>query len=362
MASGEAEIRLLTPVALFFVAALVAGLALAAPPAPSVHAEIEGDCNAAIGGTSLRDTDSGDPDTAIDVEEGESVTVSMASSAGFASHKVLLEFAGIRIATDEDTDDGDLEWTETVNVDDYATYGVGLYKVIGEATLVDGSTCTGAALVNVKGSPLGAVAGIAALVAMVLGGAALLLSAFGSQVEGVRARRRIRAWLQDQLARIDRGEMAVDMGAFKGAVGKAPIFPLWLIASLPALLLMGSIPGGGGGGASIGGIRLPRASFRPKVPLLGSIGAIFFAEGFIVMLQQYAVQPLTQSSAIIGLAVGMGLAILLPTAMRLWNNVETNRAVADAEARINAAIDARLKAAGLPNQPPPPPPTTPPSA
>jgi hypothetical protein len=134
-----------------------------------------------------------------------------------------------------------------------------------------------------------------------------VLSSLGSYAETVRARRRIRRWLDEQITRIEGGEMAVDMGAYKTAVGKLPIFPLWMIAALPALLMTGSMVGGGVGGAlTTAGIKLARSSFRPKVPLVGSIGGIFFGGGIVVLLQQYAVQPLTQSSAIAGLVVGVG--------------------------------------------------------
>ena len=104
---------------------------------------------------------------------------------------------------------------------------------------------------------------------------------------------------------------------------------------------------------SVAGIRLPRSSFRPKVPLIGGIGGILFGEGIVVLLQQYAVQPLTQSSAIAGLVVGLALAVAITTVVRLWSNAETNRAIAAAEARINATIEARLAASGLAPTPDP---------
>ena len=45
---------------------------------------------------------------------------------------ISLEFAGQRwVVSDEDTSGP--TWVNTVNVADYATYGVGLYKVIGES-------------------------------------------------------------------------------------------------------------------------------------------------------------------------------------------------------------------------------------
>jgi hypothetical protein len=322
-----------------------------------VHAEIDGPCNAAIAGVSLRDTDSNDPDTAIKVDKDSQIGVAMMASAGFASHTVSLEFAGIQWEVNSQTHDGQTDWVHVINVDDYATYGVGLYKVVGEATLTDGSTCSGAALIDVQGSPFGTVAGILAAVSVVGGAAAIVMSSLASYGEGVQARRRVRRWLDDQVKRIEAGEMAVDMGAFKGAVGKLPIFPVWLIAALPALLLTGSMVSAGGiGGAAVAGIRLPRSSFRPKISLIGGLGGIFFAEGIVVLLQQYAVQPLTQSSALAGVVVGLGLAVTVTTLVRLWSNAETNRAIAAAEARINETIEKELATAGMaPLQGAPPP-------
>src|SRR6185295_18422762 len=80
---------------------------------------------------------------------------------------ISLEFAGQRwVVSDEDTSGP--TWVNTVNVADYATYGVGLYKVIGESS-GPGITCSGEALVNVSGSPLSALAGQVAAAAAALG-------------------------------------------------------------------------------------------------------------------------------------------------------------------------------------------------
>ena len=73
-------------------------------------------------------------------------------------------------------------------VDDYAKYGVGLYKVIGQSEGPAG-TCSGSALVKVAGNPLKTVAGAAAAGITALGAVGLAaagaVSALGGQA-GVR--------------------------------------------------------------------------------------------------------------------------------------------------------------------------------
>lgn len=63
-----------------------------------------------------------------------------------------------------------------MSVSDYATYGVGLYKVTSTATLSSGGSCSGSALVNVTGNPLTTVAGAAAAAGVGVGVAGLAVA------------------------------------------------------------------------------------------------------------------------------------------------------------------------------------------
>lgn len=58
-------------------------------------------------------------------------------------------------------------------MDDYATYGVGLYKVVGTAT-GEGFTCEAAALVDVEGNPLETWLGVVGVAMVVVGGLSVI--------------------------------------------------------------------------------------------------------------------------------------------------------------------------------------------
>ena len=73
-----------------------------------------------------------------------------------------------------DVTDGGNTYTDTGGVGDYATYGVGLYRIEGEKI---GTPCTGWAYVNVTGPfPLFTVAGAVGGVLTVAGAAGMALS------------------------------------------------------------------------------------------------------------------------------------------------------------------------------------------
>jgi hypothetical protein len=137
-------------------------LPIPASAAPSI-------CSASLDGVDA--TTASSPDSAIEVEEGSSVTASGSMESGPISYDVALEFAGISRSIASGTGEG-TNWTNVINVDDYATYGVGLYKVNVTSTNAVGQTCTLSAFVNVKGGALSSVAGVIALTVLVV---ALLL-------------------------------------------------------------------------------------------------------------------------------------------------------------------------------------------
>lgn len=152
--------------ALRFSLAVIACSAISAIVASAAAADISGPCNASIGGQNVKDRGTGAFSTPITVEKNSIVPVTM-SSAGQISHlRIQIEFAGTRwTVRDESTTSN--EWSSSVDVKKYAKYGVGLYKVIGSTS--GGVTCSGAALVRVKGNPLSTVAGIVGLVAILAG-------------------------------------------------------------------------------------------------------------------------------------------------------------------------------------------------
>jgi hypothetical protein len=140
---------------------------------PAAGATIEGPCTATIAGQNVADRGTSATSDPITVAEDSKVRVTMASARQITQLKVELEFAGIRWTVYDEPTSG-RTWSKEVAVDDYATYGVGLYKVIGSSS-GPGLSCSGAALVKVEGSALTTVAGLVGLGLAIIGGVAVLL-------------------------------------------------------------------------------------------------------------------------------------------------------------------------------------------
>ena len=141
--------------------ALIGATSFAAPPA---GAQVTGGCTATIAG---QDADSAhNARNAITVGADESIVVTGTAPGPISGYKVFMTFGPARVqVADGEVTDGGNTWTSTVNVADYAPYGVGLYRVEGETT---GTPCTGWGYVKVTGRfPLftlaGAVGGVLAL-------------------------------------------------------------------------------------------------------------------------------------------------------------------------------------------------------
>jgi hypothetical protein len=157
------------------LAALAVGSALAllvlSPPAA---ANISGPCTASINGVNVAGLGTGAASDAVLVKEKSKATVTMAAASAISHLKIQIEFAGFRWTVKNEPTTGK-SWSRAVNVDDYATYGVGLYKVSGASTGA-GLACSGAALVKVEGNPLTTVAGGVGLAATILGALGLAVS------------------------------------------------------------------------------------------------------------------------------------------------------------------------------------------
>jgi hypothetical protein len=149
--------------------ALAAVAALAA--APDGEARVDGPCTAAIGGQDVSGRETGALSDPIEVEDDAPTSVSMVSDQAITRLKVEIEFAGARWTVQERRSTGN-RWLSEVPVHDYAIYGIGLYKVIGTG-YGEGFTCTGQALIDVRGDdeldPLITVAGLAGLTLSLIG-------------------------------------------------------------------------------------------------------------------------------------------------------------------------------------------------
>ena len=146
--------------------AFVVILALAAAPVAS--ATIEGPCEATIAGEDVVARDTFARSDAISVPQTGGVPVTMTAERPIDNLKLEIEFAGFKYTVlDEPTTVR--QSTGVVPVDDYAKYGIGLYKIVGTAT-GEGFTCEATALVDVQGNPLETAAGAIAVGMVVVGG------------------------------------------------------------------------------------------------------------------------------------------------------------------------------------------------
>jgi hypothetical protein len=302
----------------------------------SASAEVEGPCTASIAGSDIGLLDSSDPDDAISVDSDERIEATMFSETGFRSHEIKLGFgAGFPSQTvEEREDDGETSFTEEVDVADYATFGVGLYKVTGEAILTDNGFCKGAVLVKVTGrNPLTTVAGGVGAAVAVAG----TVGAVASGVAAASGRPSELAGIQDMVEGAVREEMAAQETAEQqrrqerwerarwGASVINSIFGCLCFAALalimtPLLALTGGSPAGGGPGAPAsapsaqGPRRLPRARWFPRITLVGVVGGLLAGAAGVVLSQQFAITYPSTTYAITLLVIGAVLyGVIIPT-------------------------------------------------
>jgi hypothetical protein len=146
--------------------AFVVILGLAA--APEALATIEGPCDATIAGEDVVARDTLARSDAISVPQTGGVAVTITAERPIDRLKLEIEFGGFRYtARDEPTTVKSS--TGVVPIDDYATYGIGLYKIVGTAT-GEGFTCEATALVDVQGNPLETAVGAVGVAMVIVGG------------------------------------------------------------------------------------------------------------------------------------------------------------------------------------------------
>lgn len=150
-----------------------AAVALWAAPA---GAEVDGGCQATVAGQDVAPRSSSDPGQAIEVKSDDVIQVGATSPGQITGYKVKMAFAGFEWQVAEGDANGN-SWQKTVNVKDYARFGVGLYKVKGQS--IGETPCTGAVLIKITGkSPLTTVVGA--------GAAVLALGSLVGAVTGMR--------------------------------------------------------------------------------------------------------------------------------------------------------------------------------
>jgi len=147
---------------------MVLGLAVA----PEASATIEGPCEATIAGQDVVARDTLTRSDAISVPKTGAVQVTMTADRPIDRLKLEIEFAGIRYAVREQPTTVN-STTGVVPVDEYSTYGIGLYKIVGTST-GQGFTCEAVALVDVQGNPLETAGGAIGIAMVIVGGLGVL--------------------------------------------------------------------------------------------------------------------------------------------------------------------------------------------
>jgi hypothetical protein len=351
-------IRAADRVALVIVTALCAVFVAMAWGASTAFAEINGPCSATVNGIDVSTLSSSSKSDAIKVDKGGKVALTMSSTVGFQSHKIELDYFGQKLPGDTNNDNGDTTFSDYVNVDDYATAGVGLYKAYGTATLTDGTTCSGAVLIDVQGNPLttviGAVGAGAAAVGTV-GAAAGLAASAASKAGGLGdLQDMVEDAFKETQENIDKPtpDEAYDE-VIDVVLGDAPMMPfnpfpalfgclgafIFTMITLPVRLPFMAISPGNGGGAPPARTaqrrRLPRARWTPRITLLGLICGVIAGAGGAILLQQYSVAIATRSLLIEMLIAGAVVyGLVIPTLGRTIAVLRVNSRAARAEKRL----------------------------
>jgi hypothetical protein len=168
--------------------AIAFALVLSLIVAPTATARVEGPCTARIANEDVSGRETGATSDAIPVDQDSLVPVTMSAERPIQRLKVEIEFSGLRWTVHDRPTSG-TSWVSEVPVEDYAVYGIGLYKVVS-SSVGQGFTCEAAALIDVQGDetfdPLVTVAGLVGFGLALMGALGMLANA--SNVGRSRAR------------------------------------------------------------------------------------------------------------------------------------------------------------------------------
>ena len=158
--------------------AMAGGVVALGALATAASGGITGPCSASLAGANVASRGTGATNAPIVVGHDATVPIVMSAQGGLTHVKIMLEFAGISWVVKDKAVTTPV-YRDTIPVKDYATYGVGLYKVTGTGTGT-GLSCSGSALVRVKGDPFTSVLGIGGLAAALLGATGVFFGGLGA--------------------------------------------------------------------------------------------------------------------------------------------------------------------------------------
>ena len=276
-------------------------------------ATINGNCEAQANGQSVASNTISNP---LRVKEHGSIFLLGKAPANDGGVEYSLNYAGIRFGQQRNDFQNGLIRT-TVPVDRYATYGVGNYRLdVGVHTYAE--DCAGSLHVTVEGNPMDTPAGKAAAGAE----AAAAVGLVSSVVAGNRARvpegmKESEFMDSETASELDKRSKEFRREETYGAAPTAEevlikwpweICGFFLISAIVLTLLAA---------ATGGSPRKVKVPWKPRLSFVGIGSGLLLGLATFVLLQQYAVIFPTRNLAIVMLAGGVLLGIILPTRARI---------------------------------------------
>ncbi|MDQ1704402.1 MAG: putative rane protein insertion efficiency factor [Frankiaceae bacterium] len=288
---------------LFSVLAL-SGLVVVATAGIASAVGVTNGCTASINGHDPAQLTSDHP---LVVHKGESVSVTGTVPPSVASlpknqitsntHIDVSIIGGVFGVSSSDHPGHGPSWGGTQNVDKYLKYGVGLYHVTGVASGTPGWSCDGDGYVQLKdGNPLGKPVGAGATALAVVGGIGALLSSRAQADSASYDEPLIARNEDDEYAESEATAMVMGDPGYEGMAGFGCLM-LILIAIGGAFL-----------GKDVAASAVGAAAMRPSGirriwahghPIAGFLSGLLLGIGITVLMQQFAVWPLTIITAIV---------------------------------------------------------------
>ena len=288
-----------TVFAMMFVAGL--GMLLVAPVA--FGQSLVGGCTATVAGRNPVTMTRNNP---LLVTQGQSVTLQGVAPPGAQAGQVNTDIEisiieGVFAPKTQVNNGNGVAWGGGVNVDPYLDKGTGIYQVNGIGT-GPGWICTASGYIKLDGNPLSATAGQAAAgVATVglVGSAAATGMKKPDEGEVGASPASAADMTHEGLDIIDNLAGGPKLVKPKPVIKRAPVGGCCMIALLLAPLRALPIVGAGGGAMPSGRTVGSQTIWKKGHPIAGFIFGLLFGLGGTVLLQQYAVWPLTVVTAFV---------------------------------------------------------------
>lgn len=302
-----------------FLTLLVAG--------PAFGQHLEGGCVATVNGVTPTRMTASNP---LVVRQGDSVSVRGTAPPGAAAGDVstIVRISLIKdlaqVSTHFNNGNG-TTWGGSVSIDQYLKYGRGLYYVTAVGRVSGGAwECFANGFIHLSGNPLATPVGAGATGATVVGGVG------GALAPGRKPTKdSVLSDVADDVMDVigtpgpSTGEVKTGQELAEGWDAQKKqlrydVLPSGGCCLLPVMLLpIGVLPivgmGGGAMPAAAGAVILDKRKWKRGHAVLGFLSGLLFGLGVTVLLQQYAVWPLTIWTAIVFPA---GLAVL--SGIRSW--------------------------------------------